>query len=317
MNARQIAVDKTPPDLQPSRAEKPDSETTMKCSRLIPAGLFCVGMVTMIAAQEIQKKPSSQASAPVASVPQPTAPAQTPAAVPPRFSDEQIIEFMGWFAGKRLGLAELGLTPDQVDLLIKGMQECATGKPPPFDPQRIGPQMNAFGQKRQAAFRARVRDENLAAAKAFFEKLKGNPSVIELPSGLRYEILKPGEGACPTPADTVKVYYTGKLLNDTVFDRAAPPAKPWESRLNRVIPGWTEGLQKINPGGQIRLYVPSNLAYGDNGTPNIPPGSTLIFDIELVEVKPAPPPPVVRPVPPAPVVPPASPASVPPAATTH
>jgi FKBP-type peptidyl-prolyl cis-trans isomerase len=75
-----------------------------------------------------------------------------------------------------------------------------------------------------------------------------------------------------------------------------------ETRLNRVIPGWTEGLQKINQGGEIRLYLPSPLAYGDGGTPNIPPGSALIFDVELIEVKPAPPAPIV-PAAPAPAVP--------------
>jgi FKBP-type peptidyl-prolyl cis-trans isomerase FkpA len=262
------------------------SETVMKCSRLIPAGLLCLGLFPPISAQEVQLKTTGQPSPARASAPGATVSVPTPPVIVPRFSDEQIIEFMGWFAGKRLAITDLGLTPEQVDLLAKGLQESAAGKPPPSDPQKIFPQMSAFGQKRQAAFRAKVREENLAEAKTFFEKLRQNPSVVETPSGLSYEILLPGEGTHPTPNDMVKVYYTGKLLNDTVFDKTAPPGPPMETRLNRVIPGWTEGLQKIGQGGKIRLYIPSRLAYGDGGTPSIPPGSTLIFDVDLLEVKP-------------------------------
>ncbi len=265
----------------------------MKCFPLIPAGLLCLGLVATISAQEVQLKTLAQPNAPQASAPGPTAPAATPAVVPPRFSDDQIVEFLGWFAGKRLGLLELELNPAQIDLLAKGLQEFANGKQLPFDPQKIAPQANVFIQKKQAAFRAKVRDENLAVAKAFSEKLKNNPRVVELPSGLRYEILKPGQGAYPTATDVVNVYYTGKLLNDTIFDHRVRPGRPMETRLNRVIPGWTEGLQKINQGGEIRLYVPSHLAYGDNGTPTIPPGAMLVFDIELVGAKPPPPAPVL------------------------
>jgi hypothetical protein len=135
---------------------------------------------------------------------------------------------------------------------------------------------------------------NLASGKAFFEKLKKNKGIVELPSGLRHEILQPGTGVYPTAADTVTVHYTGKLLNDTVFDSSAQHGKPMETQLNRVIPGWTEGLQKINRGGKIRLYVPSKLAYGDSGHPGIPPGATLVFDVELIDVKSAHPAPVAR-----------------------
>jgi FKBP-type peptidyl-prolyl cis-trans isomerase len=260
----------------------------MKYSHLIPAGLVCLGLFGAISAQEVQPRTLGQPNAPVASAPRTTVSAPTPPVVAPRFSDEQIIEYMGWFVGKRMNLGELGFSGEQVDLLAKGLMESEAGTQPPYDPQKIGPQMNAFMQKKQAAFRIKRRDENLAAAKTYFEKLKENQGVVELPSGLQYEILKPGQEAYPTATDTVKVYYTGKLLNGTVFDRALRPGRPMETRLNRVIPGWTEGLQKINPGGEIRLYIPSQLAYGDGGTPNIPPGSALIFDVELIEVKPAP-----------------------------
>jgi FKBP-type peptidyl-prolyl cis-trans isomerase len=122
-----------------------------------------------------------------------------------------------------------------------------------------------------------------ASAPDFFTKLKENKAVIQLPSGLCYEIVKPGSGAYPAPTDTVEVNYTGTLTDGTVFDRSTQPV---EFPLNQVIPGWTEGLQLINKGGRIRLYIPASLAYGDQAQPGIPAGSTLIFDIELLDVRP-------------------------------
>ena len=142
-------------------------------------------------------------------------------------------------------------------------------------------------QKKQAAFANKAKTKSLAAATAFFTKLKENKAVVELPSGLRYEIVKPGEGAFPKASDTVKVNYNGTLVDGTVFDATSQhqPPEPSEFPLEGVIPGWTEGLQKINKGGKIKLYVPPHLAYGDDNKGNIPPGSTLIFEVELLEVK--------------------------------
>ena len=80
--------------------------------------------------------------------------------------------------------------------------------------------------------------------------------------------------------------YTGKLIDGTVFDSSERQGKPFEFPLNKVIAGWTEGLQKISKGGKIKLYVPPQLAYGDEGRPGIPPGATLIFDIELIDITP-------------------------------
>ncbi|MGA3007296.1 MAG: FKBP-type peptidyl-prolyl cis-trans isomerase [Opitutaceae bacterium] len=118
----------------------------------------------------------------------------------------------------------------------------------------------------------------------FFTKLKENKAVIQLPSGLCYQVIKPGSGAHPAPTDTVKVNYTGTLVDGTVFDHSTEPV---EFSLDQVIPGWTEGLQLINKGGQIKLYIPANLAYGDQEQSGIPAGSTLIFDIELIDITPS------------------------------
>jgi FKBP-type peptidyl-prolyl cis-trans isomerase len=145
--------------------------------------------------------------------------------------------------------------------------------------------MDAYMQKKQEVFVAKLRDQNLGEARAFFEKLKANKNVVELPDGLCYEVIKPGTGAYPKATDTLKVHYTGTLLNGTVFESSVQSGQPFEFALNQMIPGWTEGLQKINQGGKIRLYIPPQLAYGDAGQQGIPPGAALIFDIELLEVK--------------------------------
>src|SRR4029079_6257408 len=92
------------------------------------------------------------------------------------------------------------------------------------------------------------------------------------------------------PNETVKVHYVGTLVNGTEFDSSVKRGEPVEFQLDQVIPGWTEGLQKISKGGKIKLYVPPQLAYGDEGRPGIPPASTLVFDVELIDIKPTPPP---------------------------
>ena len=104
-------------------------------------------------------------------------------------------------------------------------------------------------------------------------------------SGLQYEVIKEGAGAKPTATDVVKVHYVGKLTNDTVFDSSVERGTPAEFPLNQVIPAWTEGLQLMSVGSKYRLYVPQNLGYGaQENHPNIPPFSTLIFDVELLEI---------------------------------
>ena len=140
-------------------------------------------------------------------------------------------------------------------------------------------------QKKQAAYVAKLKTKNLAVNNDFFSKLKENKNVVELPSGLRYEIVAPGNGPAPKANETVRVHYTGKLIDGTEFDSSVKRGEPAEFPLDQVIPGWTEGIQKMNKGGKIKLYVPPHLAYGDDGRPGIPPGSTLVFDVELLDIK--------------------------------
>lgn len=104
-------------------------------------------------------------------------------------------------------------------------------------------------------------------------------------SGLQYVVEKEGDGAQPSASDEVTVHYTGKLLNGTVFDSSVNRGEPATFPLNRVIPGWTEGVQLMKEGAKYTFFIPSDLAYGAGGVPNvIPPHSTPIFEVELIKV---------------------------------
>jgi FKBP-type peptidyl-prolyl cis-trans isomerase len=128
----------------------------------------------------------------------------------------------------------------------------------------------------------------MAQATAYFAKLKEDKNVIETPSGLRYQIMNPGTGNPPKSTDTVKVNYTGSLIDGNVFDSSDRHGKPLDIQLDKVVAGWTEGLQKIGKGGQIMLFIPPQLGYGDNGPPGIPPGSVLVFKVDLLDITSAP-----------------------------
>ena len=123
------------------------------------------------------------------------------------------------------------------------------------------------------------------AGEKFLAENRSKENVKETPSGLQYVVEKEGEGAQPGAEDEVTVHYTGQLLDGTVFDSSVNRGEPATFPLNRVIPGWTEGVQLMKEGAKYRFFIPSDLAYGAQGVPNaIPPHSTLIFDVELIKV---------------------------------
>ena len=243
---------------------------------LLSACLLGLGASAILLAQDI-KLPGQ--SAPAATAP---APAAAPA---PKFTDQQILEAFGWYVGKRIGLADFEFSPAELATVMQGLQSAVAGRDAPVNMEQIGPQMDAFIQGKQTRAMDRMRKAGTAETAAYFARLKENKNVVSLPSGLCYEIVQPGKGDYPKAADTVKVHYTGRLVNGTVFDSSVSHGEPVEFPLNGVIPGWTEGLQKINQGGKIRLHVPPPLAYGEDGQGPIPPASTLVFDVELLEVK--------------------------------
>jgi FKBP-type peptidyl-prolyl cis-trans isomerase FklB len=128
-----------------------------------------------------------------------------------------------------------------------------------------------------------------AANLKFLEDNKSKDGVVALPSGLQYKVVKMGTGAKPTASDMVKVNYTGSTIDGKVFDSSEKHGQPATFRVNQVIKGWTEGIQLMPVGSKFTFYIPYDLAYGAEGRPgSIPPFSTLIFDVELLAINPAP-----------------------------
>jgi len=245
----------------------------MKLKPTLTASLLVtLGAAATLCAQDV-KTPASGA--------QPT-PAVAPAA--PQFTEAQIFETLGWYLGKQNGFADLGFTKDQVDQLVKGLYTAAAGKECPYELEKIGPELTKLMQAKQQAYVSKLKEQGKVESEKFLTDVKTKKGVVTLPSGLAYEIIKPGEGAYPKATDTVKVFYTGTLVNGNKFDSNVG-GEPIEFQLTGVIPGWTEGIQKINKGGKIKLYVPAALAYGEEGNQGIPPSSALVFEVELLDFK--------------------------------
>lgn len=129
-------------------------------------------------------------------------------------------------------------------------------------------------------------EANREAGKAFLAENADKEGVITTDSGLQYLQLNPGQGEKPTASDVVKVHYHGTTLNGKVFDSSVERGEPISFSLQQVILGWTEGVQMMQVGEKARLFIPAELAYGDRGAGTIAPGSTLIFDVELLAINP-------------------------------
>ena len=181
--------------------------------------------------------------------------------------------------------------------MLQGLRDALSGK------ATFGPSNQQSVRALILGARARVGNANHAAASAFLARNGKKKGVITTASGLEYEVLKPGQGATPQPDDTVIVNYSGKLLNGTEFDSSYKRHQPANFPVDRVIPGWQEALKLMKPGAKWKIFIPPQLAYDLNppmGAP-IPPGSMLIFDVDLLKVQAPPPPqPAPKPVPPSP-----------------
>jgi len=171
--------------------------------------------------------------------------------------------------------------------LMQGLKDAVKGNKLILTQDEMQQAMMNFQKQMQAKQQELQKVEgpkNIAEGKAFLEINKKNEGVKELQSGLQYKIIKEGTGETPTVDSKVKTHYRGTLINGTEFDSSYKRNAPAEFPVNGVIKGWTEALQLMKVGAKWELYIPANLAYGERGTPGIPANSTLIFEIELLEI---------------------------------
>lgn len=169
------------------------------------------------------------------------------------------------------------------EAFMSGVRDQLSGEDARVDAEEADRVLTAMMEDRQAQA-ANQALEDLEEGHAFLEKNGQREEVTVLESGLQYEVLEEGEGEKPGATDVVTTHYEGRLIDGTVFDSSYERGEPASFPLNRVIAGWTEGLQLMSPGAKYRLYVPPDLAYGDRGAGPVPPNSTLIFDVELLGV---------------------------------
>lgn len=145
--------------------------------------------------------------------------------------------------------------------------------------------LNEYFTKKQEEEKANQGSEQKAKGEQFLAENAKRDEVTVTKSGLQYEVVSEGTGASPSVEDKVKVHYKGTLIDGTQFDSSYDRGEPAEFPLEGVIPGWTEGLQYMTEGAKFKFYIPSNLAYGERGMgENIPPHSTLVFEVELIEI---------------------------------
>lgn len=209
---------------------------------------------------------------------------------------KQVFEALGWMQGNSMktqlkNAVDGGLfTAEEAAAIQAGVSQGLTQDKPAFDATAMEAKIQAVMQEKQKAMQAKMEAEVKAEAEKaaqYLTDLDKNPAVKKTASGLRYEIIAAGDATHPVATDTVKVNYVGKLTDGKTFDSSIDRKEPATFALNEVIPAWTEGVQLIGKGGKIKLYAPSDLAYGPNGVPPvIPPNATLVFDVELLDINP-------------------------------
>jgi FKBP-type peptidyl-prolyl cis-trans isomerase FkpA len=198
--------------------------------------------------------------------------------VPAPLTEEQkVIYALGLLMQRSLG--QFDLSAAEIDIVKRALTDATIGKPA-ISLDEFGPQVQPFA----AARRERVLVRDKAASLEYLTKAAVEVGAVKTTSGLVYRELLAGTGSSPTASDFVRVHYRGTLVNGTEFDSSYSRNEPAEFALRGVIGCWTEGVQRMRVGGKARLVCPSELAYGDTGSPDIPGGSTLIFEVELLAI---------------------------------
>ncbi len=195
---------------------------------------------------------------------------------------------MGYDIGQRM--KELGVPDFDAAAFQQGTVDALEGKDNALSEEQSQNAMAALGRYQQEAMErrrtelARQSEENLKAGEEYLAENAQREEVATTESGLQYEVLELGDGAKPEAANTVKVHYRGTLLDGTEFDSSYARGEPATFPLNRVISGWTEGLQLMPVGSKFKFHIPSDLAYGGRSQGAIGPNSTLVFEVELIEI---------------------------------
>jgi FKBP-type peptidyl-prolyl cis-trans isomerase FkpA len=228
--------------------------------------------------------PAAPAAAmPAASVPEAAAPAASTdvaAVAAPKSSgmteDQKTLYALGLALGRNITVFQL--KPAELKFVEKGIEDQMKGATPKVDLKTYGPKIDALARERKAKQAAVEK----AKAKAFLAKAETEKGAVKTETGLIYLSEADGTGTSPKAEDTVKVSYRGTFTDGKVFDESKEPVT---FPLNHVIPCWTEGVQKMKPGGKAKLVCPSSIAYGDQGQGPIPGGATLVFEVQLVGIE--------------------------------
>lgn len=174
-----------------------------------------------------------------------------------------------------------GIKELNIEDFVKGLNDVLNETQPAITYDEAKQVINEFFMKLQQE----KMEINKKAGEEFLNINRHKAGVVELPSGLQYQVLQKGNGEKPKATDKVKCHYHGTLINGTVFDSSIERGQPAVFGVNQVIPGWVEALQLMEVGSKWRLFIPSNLAYGEHGAGEmIEPNSTLIFDVELLDI---------------------------------
>ena len=211
---------------------------------------------------------------------------QAPGAQPPAVDKQKVGYLVGGDVGRSLAPIK---SEFELPVLLQAVRTVFDGGKPLLGEAEATAVREAFSARLQAKMQAEsaaLAGKNKVEGEAFLAKNKTVKGVFTTPSGLQYMILRQGAGERPKPGATVRVNYHGTLLDGTVFDSSYERGQPAEFALSQVIPGWTEGVGMMPVGGKYRFWIPSGLAYGEKGPPDIGPNAMLTFDVELLGILP-------------------------------